>query len=89
MTIERSPLDGIRLVALDLDGTLLPESKVLTPRATEVVAALGEAGIAVTLATGKGWNHCCRRNTESCESIPPRHEPRTRRAFPAGSTGCS
>jgi len=51
-----SPLDGVRLVALDLDGTLLPTSKKLTPRARRVVPALREAGIDVTLATGKGWS---------------------------------
>lgn len=52
-----SPLAGIRLVALDLDGTLLPASKTLTARAIGVVAGLCAAGIEVTLATGKGWNH--------------------------------
>ncbi|MEW6750527.1 MAG: HAD family hydrolase [Candidatus Latescibacterota bacterium] len=51
-----SPLAGIRLVVLDLDGTLLPSSKRLTDRARRVVGDLGAAGIAVSLATGKGWN---------------------------------
>jgi HAD superfamily hydrolase (TIGR01484 family) len=51
-----SPLAGVRLVALDLDGTLLPSDKRLTPRAVRVVRALRDAGIDVTLATGKGWN---------------------------------
>lgn len=49
------PLDGVRLVALDLDGTLLPSDKRLTPRALRVVSDLRDAGIAVTLATGRGW----------------------------------
>jgi Cof subfamily protein (haloacid dehalogenase superfamily) len=52
-----SPLGGVRLVALDLDGTLLPSSKVLTDRAVGVLADVRAAGIDVTLATGKGWNH--------------------------------
>jgi 5-amino-6-(5-phospho-D-ribitylamino)uracil phosphatase len=51
-----SPLTRVRLVALDLDGTLLPESKVLTDRAIGVVRDLRAAGVEVTLATGKGWN---------------------------------
>jgi Cof subfamily protein (haloacid dehalogenase superfamily) len=52
-----SPLSGVRLVALDLDGTLLPSSKVLTDRAIGVLSDVRAAGIDVTLATGKGWNH--------------------------------
>jgi hydroxymethylpyrimidine pyrophosphatase-like HAD family hydrolase len=52
-----SPLRGVRLIALDLDGTLLPSSKVLTDRAIGVIRDLLAAGIDVTLATGKGWNH--------------------------------
>jgi len=52
-----SPLRGVRLVALDLDGTLLPSSKVLTDRAIGVLRDVRAAGIDVTLATGKGWNH--------------------------------
>jgi hydroxymethylpyrimidine pyrophosphatase-like HAD family hydrolase len=57
VTASDSPLRGIRLVALDLDGTLLPSSKVLTGRAKSVVRDVRAAGIEVTLATGKGWNH--------------------------------
>jgi len=52
-----SPLRGVRLVALDLDGTLLPSSKVLTDRAVGTIRDLRAARIDVTLATGKGWNH--------------------------------
>lgn len=51
-----SPLRGIRLVALDLDGTLLPASKVLTGRAIGVLRDVRAAGIEVTLATGKAWS---------------------------------
>ncbi len=49
------PLDGIRLVVLDLDGTLLPTSKRLSQRAVRVVRDLQRADVQVTLATGKGW----------------------------------
>jgi Cof subfamily protein (haloacid dehalogenase superfamily) len=55
--VKLSPLAGVRLVALDLDGTLLPSSKILTDRAVGVLADVRAAGIDVTLATGKGWNH--------------------------------
>jgi len=55
--VKRSPLSGVRLVALDLDGTLLPSSKILTDRAVGVLGDVRAAGIDVTLATGKGWNH--------------------------------
>lgn len=50
-----SPLDGIRLVALDLDGTLLPSDKRVSRLAKEVARDLADAGIALTLATGRGW----------------------------------
>jgi hypothetical protein len=48
-------LDGVRLVALDLDGTLLPTSKRLTERAKGVIRDLVAGGVHVALATGKGW----------------------------------
>ncbi len=40
-------------MAFDLDGTLLPETKVITPRTREAVRALAAAGTTVTIATGK------------------------------------
>jgi len=42
-----------RLIALDLDGTLLPASRRLTPRSRAVLRAMEELGTTVTLATGK------------------------------------
>ncbi len=65
-----SPLRGVRLCALDLDGTLLPSSKILTGRAVGVVRDLRAAGIEVTLATGKGWNHTRRYADELGIEIP-------------------
>lgn len=38
--------DPIRLVLADVDGTLVTQEKVLTAKAKEAVAKLGEAGIA-------------------------------------------
>ncbi len=45
-----------RLVAIDLDGTLLPESKVLTPRSRDALRALHAAGTTVMIATGKAYH---------------------------------
>jgi Cof subfamily protein (haloacid dehalogenase superfamily) len=43
----------IRLVALDLDGTLIGEDLVLRPRVREAVAAAQAQGVAVTIVTGR------------------------------------
>lgn len=45
-----------RLVAIDLDGTLLPATKRLTPRTTAAVRAVCAAGVDVVLATGKTFH---------------------------------
>lgn len=42
-----------RVIALDLDGTLLPASKQLTPRSRDVLARVQTQGVTVVLATGK------------------------------------
>mgnify|MGYP000904179656 CR=1 FL=1 len=43
----------IRLVALDLDGTLLTDDLIIEPRAKEILQQLIKQGIGVTLATGR------------------------------------
>ena len=43
----------IRLVALDLDGTLVGEDLVLRPRVRAAVAAAKRQGVAVTIVTGR------------------------------------
>ncbi|MBC7323862.1 MAG: HAD-IIB family hydrolase, partial [Moorella sp. (in: Bacteria)] len=43
----------IRLVAIDLDGTLLTDDLVIEPRAKEAIRRVREKGITVTLATGR------------------------------------
>jgi Cof subfamily protein (haloacid dehalogenase superfamily) len=45
----------IRLVATDVDGTLLDHHGVLPPERADAVRALVAAGIPVVLATGKLW----------------------------------
>lgn len=54
--MSASPLEGVRLVALDLDGTLLPSHKRISDRAKRVVRDLADAGITTVIATGRGWN---------------------------------
>jgi Cof subfamily protein (haloacid dehalogenase superfamily) len=44
-----------RLVALDVDGTLLDTESLLPAARVEALAALADAGIAVVLVTGKTW----------------------------------
>ena len=45
--------DNIRLIALDLDGTLLNSAKELTPRSRAALAAAAEAGIEIVPSTGR------------------------------------
>ena len=45
--------DDIRLIALDLDGTLLNSAKELTPRSRAALAAAAEAGIEIVPSTGR------------------------------------
>ena len=43
----------IRLVALDLDDTLLTDGLIITPRTKEAIEAARRQGVAVTIATGR------------------------------------
>lgn len=45
----------IRLVATDVDGTLLDPQGCITPRTLEAIRALAAAGVIVALATGRRW----------------------------------
>ena len=44
---------SIKLVAVDMDGTLLNENNVLSPKTIEVVKAAKAQGIKVVLCTGR------------------------------------
>jgi Cof subfamily protein (haloacid dehalogenase superfamily) len=49
-----SPLSKIRLLALDLDGTLMDDSMIIrSDRVRRAIAAAQERGVVVTLATGR------------------------------------
>src|SRR6185503_20949449 len=43
----------VRLVALDIDGTLLRSDKTLSPRTREAVARARRGGVRVVLVTGR------------------------------------
>jgi hydroxymethylpyrimidine pyrophosphatase-like HAD family hydrolase len=43
----------VRLVALDIDGTLLRSDKTLSPRTREAVARARGGGVRVVLVTGR------------------------------------
>jgi Cof subfamily protein (haloacid dehalogenase superfamily) len=45
--------DPIRLVLADVDGTLVTQDKVLTPKTQQAVAKLGQAGIAFAITSGR------------------------------------
>ncbi len=45
--------DAIRLLLADVDGTLVTNEKVLTPRAIEAVRALGRAGVLFAVTSGR------------------------------------
>ncbi|MEM6706698.1 MAG: HAD family hydrolase [Acidobacteriota bacterium] len=63
---ESPPLRLPKLLAFDLDGTLLPNSKRVTPLTREVLEELRLAGCHVTLATGK-FHHLARQYGEELE----------------------
>src|SRR5260370_39654055 len=51
--VEPARASKISLVLADVDGTLVTEDKVLTPRAGAAVTALHAAGIAFALTSGR------------------------------------
>ena len=51
--MDKTNAPRIRLIALDLDGTLFNEQKVIPPRTLEVLQAAMHRGVAVVPATGR------------------------------------
>ncbi|MFC3773005.1 Cof-type HAD-IIB family hydrolase [Paenibacillus sp. GCM10012303] len=47
-------MTAYRLLALDMDGTLLTDNKTITEEAAHWIRLAGEAGVTVMLATGRG-----------------------------------
>ena len=46
---------NIRMIGLDLDGTLLTDKKELTPRTREALVKAIQSGVTVLVATGRPW----------------------------------
>ncbi len=65
-----SLLPKIRLLAIDIDGTLLNPQKQITPRTREAIRAAREAGIVVTLATARRYRNTAPIATELDVAIP-------------------
>lgn len=59
-----------RMIVTDLDGTLLPESKVLPQRTIDVLMSLREQGVVIALATGKFY-HLTRRYADQLGDSTP------------------
>lgn len=53
--LEPTPTGQVRLIATDLDGTLLGFDEHVSPRNRAAIAAAHERGIRVVAATGRGW----------------------------------
>ncbi len=61
---------GIKLLAIDIDGTLLNPQKQITLRTREAIYAAREAGIIVTLATARRYRNTAPIATELAMDIP-------------------
>ena len=55
--VMNTPIEQIKLLAIDIDGTLLNPHKQITPRTREAVRAAQQAGIIVTLATARRYQN--------------------------------
>ena len=58
------------LLALDIDGTLVPEDKVVPPGVVAAIAAARARGFRVCLATGRMWASA-RKYVETVRADPP------------------
>ena len=59
-----------KLIAFDLDGTLLPSDKCITERTRSVLAQMNELGTSITLATGK-FHHLTQSYSETLDLKTP------------------
>jgi hypothetical protein len=64
------PLLPVRLVALDIDGTLLRSDKTLSPRTREAVARARSSGVRVVLVTGRRHPSARKVADELGEALP-------------------
>ncbi len=59
-----APIVPIRLVALDIDGTLIGDDFVIGPRTVDAIRAAMSRGVAVSLVTGRMVSSAMRFATE-------------------------
>jgi hypothetical protein len=63
-------VSGVRLLALDIDGTLLRSDKTISPRTREALAAARAAGVHVVLVTGRRYPAARRVARELGDDVP-------------------
>src|SRR5215472_4310751 len=56
-SLMQQPSQPIKLIAIDIDGTLLNRDKQITRRTREAIQAAQAAGIIVTLATARRYEN--------------------------------
>jgi Cof subfamily protein (haloacid dehalogenase superfamily) len=66
----KMPPQPIKLLAIDIDGTLLNPQKLITPRTREAIQAAQKEGIIVTLATARRYHNTAPIASELGISIP-------------------
>ena len=50
---------SIKLIAVDIDGTLVNSQKEITPEVFSAIQDAKEAGVKVVIATGRPTRRCC------------------------------
>ncbi|HWQ45302.1 MAG TPA: Cof-type HAD-IIB family hydrolase [Longilinea sp.] len=68
--MENTPFHPIRLIAVDLDGTLFNTEHKLSVDTKKAIAETSQAGIRLILATGRNRNYVVRLLEEIGEDIP-------------------
>lgn len=56
---------AIKAIALDIDGTLTNDRKVVTPRTKMALLAAQDAGVKLILASGRGPSRGCAPSPQS------------------------
>ena len=75
-------MSDIKVLALDLDGTLTNDQKLVTPRTRAALDAAIEKGVTIVLASGRSWTAAPAKRwwkkrwtpplCPSCAPLPPR-----------------
>lgn len=65
-----SPQDAIRLVAIDLDGTLVDDRNEVAPRVADAIGAARAAGVEIAIATGRMFRSALKFVEELSLSAP-------------------